>query len=143
MNPTATRTRPGAFSAASRAIGSKVELRNTVTGEVSYQPAKFSGLRTAGDVDHLLLAGRRRLRRSAGARPAKVLDDVLDGFITVITPATTMASCSRVDDGYGWAMDDGGTRDLRAGMRGGNAGGVPEDAVDKRQGTCRKGLRAE
>ena len=51
---------------------SKVEIRNTSTGKVSYQPAKFSGLRTEeGDVVTYYLAVRRRLRRSAGARPGK------------------------------------------------------------------------
>ncbi len=52
--------------------GSKVELRNTTTGEVSYQPAKFSGLRTEiGDVITYYSPVGRRLWRSAGARPAQ------------------------------------------------------------------------
>ena len=51
---------------------SKVEMRNTTTGKVSYQPAKFSGLQDRGGRRrHLLFAVRRRLRRSAGARPGK------------------------------------------------------------------------
>ena len=66
---------------------------------------------------HLLLAVRRRLRRSAGARPAKVLDDVLDGFITVDhARADYGVVLGAVDDGYGWALKEA-TRALRTEMR--------------------------
>ena len=51
--------------------------------------------------------------------PAKVLDDVLDGFITVDHARDDYGVVLRaVDDGYGWALNSEATRALRAEMAG-------------------------
>ena len=63
---------------------SKVEIRNIHTGKSSYQPAKFSGLRTEeGDVVTYYSPSGGGYGNPLERDPAKVLDDVLDGFITV------------------------------------------------------------
>jgi N-methylhydantoinase B len=97
---------------------SKVELRNTRTGKVSYQPAKFSGLRTEiGDVITYYSPVGGGYGNPLERDPAKVLDDVLDGFITVDHARADYGVVLReVDDGYGWALDGEGTRALRARM---------------------------
>jgi N-methylhydantoinase B len=96
--------------------GSKVELRSGTTGEVSYQPAKFSGLRTEiGDVITYYSPVGGGYGNPLERDPQKVLDDVLDGFIT---PAHAREDygvvLSEVDDGYGWALDAAATAELRA-----------------------------
>ena len=98
--------------------GSKVELRNSVTGEVSWQPAKFSGLRT--NVAHTItycspVGGGYGNPLDRYSR--KVLDDVLDGFITVDHGRDDHGVVlSKVDDGYGWALNTEATRKLRTEM---------------------------
>jgi N-methylhydantoinase B len=98
--------------------GSKVDLRNTVTREVSYQSAKFSGLRTnIGDtITHYSPIGGG-YGAPLDRDPRKVLDDVLDGFITV---GHARDDCGvvliEVDDGYGWALNREATRKLRTEM---------------------------
>ena len=53
----------------------------------------------------------------------KVLDDVLDGFITVDHARDDYGVVlTEVDDGYGWALDKQATRALRAEMARGNGG---------------------
>jgi Hydantoinase/oxoprolinase N-terminal region/Hydantoinase B/oxoprolinase/Hydantoinase/oxoprolinase len=79
--------------------GSKLELRNTVTREVSYQPAKFSGLRTnIGDTITCYLPVGGGFGAPLDRDPRKVPDDVLDGFITV----------DHARDDYGVVLDDYG-----------------------------------
>ena len=99
---------------------SKVELRNTKTGKVSYQPAKFSGLRTEeGDVVTYYSPSGGGYGDPLERDPSKVLDDVLDGFITVDhARADYGVALNAVDDGYGWALDTEATRALRAKMAG-------------------------
>ena len=47
--------------------------------------------------------------------PAKVLDDVLDGFITVDHALDDYGVVLlEVDDGYGWTLDEGATKARRA-----------------------------
>ena len=50
--------------------------------------------------------------------PDKVLDDVLDGFITVDHARDDYGVVlAEVDDGYGWALDASATDSLRSEMR--------------------------
>ncbi|MBO6720005.1 MAG: hydantoinase B/oxoprolinase family protein [Rhizobiaceae bacterium] len=98
--------------------GGKVEIRNIFSGESSMEPAKFSGRRTrAGDVVSYFSPCGGGFGNPLERDPSKVLDDVLDGFIT--------PECARqdygvalqvVDDGYGWQVDTKGTKDLRSSM---------------------------
>jgi N-methylhydantoinase B len=98
--------------------GSKVELRNTVTREVSYQSAKFSRLRTnIGDtITHYSPIGGG-YGAPLDRDPRRVLDDVLDGFITV---GHARDDCGvvliEVDDEYGWALNREASRKLRTEM---------------------------
>ena len=47
--------------------------------------------------------------------PQKVLDDILDGYITPEHAAHAYGvAVMEVDDGYGWALDAAGTAALRA-----------------------------
>jgi N-methylhydantoinase B len=49
--------------------------------------------------------------------PAKVLDDVLDGFIDAGHAREAYGVVLKeVDDGYGWALDSEATTSLRARM---------------------------
>jgi len=97
---------------------SKVELRNDRTGKLSYQPAKFSGLRTEeGDVVTYYSPSGGGYGNPLERDPQKVLDDVLDGFITVDHAKEAYGVVlSEVDDGYGWALDAPATKKLRAGF---------------------------
>jgi N-methylhydantoinase B len=99
---------------------SKVEIRNIHSGKVSYQPAKFSGLRTdEGDVVTYFSPSGGGYGDPLERDPAKVLDDVLDGFITVDHARNDYGVVlSAVDDGYGWALNKEATRALRAEMAG-------------------------
>ncbi len=95
---------------------SKVEIRNIHSGKVSYQPAKFSGLRTEeGDVVTYFSPAGGGYGNPLERDPNKVLDDVLDGFITVDHARDDYGVVlMEVDDGYGWALDGEATRSLRA-----------------------------
>ena len=99
---------------------SKVEIRNIHSGKVSYQPAKFSGLRTdEGDVVTYFSPSGGGYGDPLERDPAKVLDDVLDGFITVDHARNDYGVVLKaVDDGYGWALNKEATRALRAEMAG-------------------------
>jgi len=96
--------------------GSKVELRNDTTGKLSYQPAKFSGLRTdIGDVITYYSPTGGGYGDPLEREPAKVLDDVLDGFITVDHARNDYGVVlAEIDDGYGWTLDKEATKTLRA-----------------------------
>ena len=90
----------------------------------------------AGDVVHVDLARWRRLRRSAEARPEKVLWDVIDGYITA----------EDAESKYGVAIRyEGNVRDSRAGggrQYGGVARGHPA-AEQRRAGLGRDPGRVE
>jgi len=99
-------------------VAGKVEVRNIHTGKLSHPPAKFSGLRTeAGDIVTYLSPSGGGYGNPFERDPDKVLDDVLDGFITVDHARDDygVVLCG-VDDGYGWALDGEATRALRAEM---------------------------
>lgn len=81
-----------------------------MTREVSYQPAKFSGLRTnIGDTITYYLPVGGGFGAPLDRDPRKVPDDVLDGFITVDHACDDYGvvlddygmALSEVDDGYG------------------------------------------
>ena len=96
---------------------SKVELKNDRTGEVSYQPAKFSGLRTEiGDVITYYSPVGGGYGDPLERDPAKVLDDVLDGFISrrPCARATMAWCCARSTTATDWALDEAETRAHRA-----------------------------
>jgi N-methylhydantoinase B len=97
---------------------SKVELKKTSTGEVRYQPAKFSGLRTdIGDVITYYSPVGGGYGNPLERDPGKVLDDVLDEFIDAEHARDAYGVVLReVDDGYGWALDSEATSRLRATM---------------------------
>ena len=96
--------------------GGKVELRKTAIGEVHSQPAKFSGLRTDGaDVITYYSPVGGGYGDPLERDPEKVLDDVLDGFITVDHARNDYGVVLvEVDDGYGWSLNREATRKLRA-----------------------------
>ena len=98
--------------------GGKVELRKTAIGEVHSQPAKFSGLRTdVADVITYYSPVGGGYGDPLERDPEKVLDDVLDGFITVDHARNDYGVVlAEVDDGYGWSLNPEATRKLRAEM---------------------------
>jgi N-methylhydantoinase B len=97
---------------------SKVEIRNIHTGKPSFHPAKFSGLRTEeGDVVTYYSPSGGGYGNPLERDPRKVLDDVLDGFITVEHARDDYGVIlDEVDDGYGWALNVEGTRAHRAAL---------------------------
>lgn len=99
--------------------GGKVEIRNVISGDVSLEPAKFSGRRTLeGDVVSYFSPCGGGYGDPLERDTHRVLDDVLDGFITVEHARDDYGVVlAEVDDGYDWAVDPDGTRDLRARMR--------------------------
>lgn len=111
----------GIFGGKDGAVG-KLEIHNAVNGgAVRQEPAKFSGLRTeTGDVVTYYSPSGGGYGDPLERDPKKVLDDVLDGFITadharddygvVLDPA---------DNGYDWALNLEATAALRASMSGG------------------------
>ncbi|MEP4106604.1 MAG: hydantoinase B/oxoprolinase family protein, partial [Nitratireductor sp.] len=98
--------------------GGRVEIRNVHTGEVSQEPAKFSGkLTRAGDVVSYFSPCGGGYGDPLERDPDKVLDDVLDGFITRKHARDDYGVVlEEVDDGYGWKLDLNETRKLRARM---------------------------
>jgi N-methylhydantoinase B len=102
----------------------KVELQSGTTGEVVFQPAKFSGLRTeVGDIITYYSPVGGGYGDPLERDPEKVLDDVLDGFIT---PQHAREDYGVVlieaDNGYGWALDAGASASLRARIAAGQRG---------------------
>jgi N-methylhydantoinase B len=99
--------------------GGKVEIRNIHSGEATFEPAKFSGRRMlAGDVVSYFSPCGGGYGDPLERDPEKVLDDVLDGFITPDHARDDYGVLlAAVDDGYGWMVDPQGTRDLRGRMR--------------------------
>lgn len=99
--------------------GSRVEVRNIHSGKTESHPAKFSGLRTEeGDVVSYYSPTGGGYGDPLDREPWRVLDDVLDGFITLDQARNDYGvEFTPVDDGYGWAVDDMATSALREKMR--------------------------
>ena len=108
----------GIFGGKAGHVG-KVELRNDRTGKLAYQPAKFSGLRTdAGDMITYLSPVGGGYGDPLDRDPRKVLDDVLDGFITAAHARNDYGVVlDEVDDGYGFGLNTTETEGLRATMK--------------------------
>ncbi|MEM9048045.1 MAG: hydantoinase B/oxoprolinase family protein [Pseudomonadota bacterium] len=108
----------GIFGGGEGAVG-KLEIHNIHSGETRQEHSKFSGLRTeVGDVVSYFSPSGGGYGDPLERDPAKVLDDVLDGFITVDhARADYGVVLAAVDDGYGWALDAAATETLRAEMR--------------------------
>ena len=108
----------GVFGGKEGAVG-KMEIHNIKSGKTRQEYSKFSGMRTEiGDVvSYFSPSGGGYgdpLERSAD----KVLDDVLDGFITADHARTSYGVVLKeVDDGYGWVLDQAATESLRAAMK--------------------------
>ncbi len=106
----------GVFGGHQGAVG-KVEIYNVERpDEVRQEYSKFSGLRTEkGDVVSYFSPSGGGYGDPRTRDPAKVLDDVLDGFITPDHARNDYGVALReVDDGYGWAIDEAGTNALRS-----------------------------
>jgi N-methylhydantoinase B len=100
--------------------GGKLEIHNIGRPDaIRSEPAKFSGLRVqAGDVVAYFSPSGGGYGDPLERDPAKVLDDVLDGFITVEHASSDYGVVLvPVDDGYGWALDRAATERLRAARR--------------------------
>lgn len=96
----------------------RVTVTRTTTGEVTDMPAKFSGLRTeTGDVITYYSPAGGGYGSPLERDPAKVLDDVLDGFFDAAHAREAYGVVLKeIDDGYGWALDSEATTALRAGL---------------------------
>ncbi len=106
----------GIFGGKEGAVG-KVEIYNIDRpDDVRQEYSKFSGLRTeTGDVVSYFSPSGGGYGDPKTRDPAKVLDDVLDGFITADHAREDYGvALVEVDDGYGWAVDASGTEALRA-----------------------------
>ncbi|WP_114913027.1 hydantoinase B/oxoprolinase family protein [Acidibrevibacterium fodinaquatile] len=100
--------------------GGKVEIHNVARPqEVSAQYAKFSGLRVEpGDVVTYYSPVGGGYGDPLERDPAKVLDDVLDEFISVKHAEEVYGVVfDVVDDGYGYAVNGDGTSARRAAIR--------------------------
>lgn len=99
--------------------GGKLEIHNIHTGETRQAYSKFSGLRTEpGDVVSYISPSGGGYGDPLDRDPAKVLDDVLDGFIGPEHARVDYGVVLKeVDDGYGWALDVAATETLRAERR--------------------------
>jgi N-methylhydantoinase B len=97
----------------------KLEIHNIHTGATRQEYSKFSGLRTeVGDVVSYYSPAGGGYGDPLDRDPAKVLDDVLDGFIGPDHARDDYGVVlSEVDDGYGWMVDAAATATLRAEMR--------------------------
>lgn len=108
----------GIFGGKPGAVG-KMEIYNVNSPDVIRQEfAKFSGLRTEeGDVVSYFSPAGGGYGNPLERDPEKVLDDVLDGFITPDHAADDYGVVlSAVDDGYGWQIDTAATDSKRAAM---------------------------
>jgi len=112
--------RPWGIFGGQEGHGGRVEIynaRNPAT--VTQHPAKFSGLLTAaGDVMSYLSPCGGGYGDPLERDPHKVLDDILDGYITTAHAADAYGVVvMAVDDGYDWALDPVATAALRAQVR--------------------------
>ncbi len=105
----------GIFGGKPGAVG-RMEIHNIHTGDTRAAYAKFSGLQTAvGDVVSYYSPCGGGYGDPLERDPARVLDDVLDGFITPAHALDDYGVILRaVDDGYGWSLDPGATEARRA-----------------------------
>lgn len=97
--------------------GGRVEVYNVADpGTITQHPAKFSALRTeAGDVMSYLSPCGGGYGDPMERDPAKVLDDILDGYFDARHAFETYGVVvTAVDDGYGWALDGAATAARRA-----------------------------
>jgi N-methylhydantoinase B len=108
----------GVFGGKEGAVG-KMEIHNIHTGETRNEYSKFSGMRTEiGDVVSYFSPSGGGYGDPLERDPNKVLDDVLDGFITPDHARDDYGVLlSEVDDGYGWTLDIQGTEQLRNTLR--------------------------
>ena len=104
--------------AASRVTAARSNLGRRRSARCILQPAKFSGLRTGvADVITYYSPVGGGYGDPLERDPEKVLDDVLDGFITVDHARNDYGVAAEVDDGYGWSSSNPeATRKLRAEM---------------------------
>ena len=101
-------------------VGGKVEIHNVARpGEARSVHAKFSGLRVEpGDVVSYYSPAGGGYGDPLDRDPGKVLDDVLDEFISVEHAEDVYGVFfDRVDDGYGYAVNEAATAARRAQMR--------------------------
>jgi N-methylhydantoinase B len=101
-------------------VGGKVEIHNVARpGEARSVHAKFSGLRVEpGDVVSYYSPAGGGYGDPLDRDPGKVLDDVLDEFISVDHAEDVYGVFfDRVDDGYGYAVNEVATAARRAQMR--------------------------
>jgi len=99
--------------------GGKMEIYNIAKpDEIRQEYSKFSGLRTEeGDVVSYFSPSGGGYGDPLERDPEKVLDDVLDGFITPDLATDDYGVVLKaVDDGYGWQVDKAATDSKRASM---------------------------
>ena len=107
----------GIFGGKPGAVG-KMEIYNIDSpGDIRQEYSKFSGLRTEkGDVISYFSPAGGGYGDPLEREPEKVLDDVLDGFITVEHAIEDYGVVlEAVDDGYGWQIDQAATKAKRHG----------------------------
>ena len=109
----------GAFGGGLGTVGRLTVHSAADPGRVTDLPAKFSGARmNEGDVVSYFSPGGGGFGDPLERDPAKVLDDLLDEFITLEHAETVYGvAFERVDDGYGYAVDPAATEARRAAMR--------------------------
>ena len=106
----------GIFGGKPGAVG-KMEIYNIDSpSDIRQEYSKFSGLRTEkGDVISYFSPAGGGYGDPLEREPEKVLDDVLDGFITVEHATEDYGVVlEAVDDGYGWQIDQAATKAKRA-----------------------------
>ncbi len=109
----------GVFGGGEGTVG-RLTIHNAADpASVQNMPAKFSGARTSpGDVVSYFSPGGGGYGDPLERDPAKVLDDLLDDFITIDHARSVYGvEFKAVDDGYGWAVDDLATSVRREEMR--------------------------
>jgi len=112
--------RPWGLFGGEDGAGGRVEVYNLRDPTaITQHPAKFSALQTAeGDVMSYLSPCGGGYGNPLEREPAKVLDDILDGYITPDHAAEAYGVVvDAVDDGYGWALNLEKTRARRAARR--------------------------
>jgi N-methylhydantoinase B len=109
----------GIFGGGPGSVGKLLVHNIADPSAVRSMPAKFSGARTSpGDVISYVSPGGGGYGDPLERDPAKVLDDLLDDFITVDHAESAYGVVfDRVDDGYGFAVNAAATEARRAAMR--------------------------
>jgi N-methylhydantoinase B len=108
----------GIFGGKEGSVG-KMEIHNIHSGKTRSEYSKFSGMRAeVGDVVSYYSPSGGGYGDPLDRDPAKVLDDVLDGFFGPDHAKSDYGVVLKeVDDGYDWALDPAATERLRAEMR--------------------------